>query len=208
MRRKQRIDMNTTLFEAFANKYQKPKANTGVSLEQLGLGESESLKHFMQEVGGGIFEGGFLSIVSVREQLLSYGGWEYWLPKEARLFASSAFGFLAFTQGEDLWLIDTQYGQVIESDCTLVEFINDLASEEAREMLQAELFNQRLRIGGSLNPEEFLCPVPMIPLGGVWDTISLQPMKNSIYLSLTGQLFQKDGDMPAEVLLLGDETRE
>lgn len=195
-------DKTPERFRAFYAAFGQPVKDTGINLVQAGLEHSQSLTAFEQEIGTGCFAEGFLSVLSNREKITYYGGWEQWLPVGAKLFAASAFGFLAFTTGEDLWLVDTQYGQVVESDFTLEVFLNDLAATDTLEMLQAELFRSWNKLGGSLKPTEFLSPVPLVALGGGWDISSLKPIQTEIFLSMTGQLFQKDEGMPAEVSYL------
>lgn len=192
------------MWEAFVQVFGCPQAGSGVALEVVGLAHSATLRQFVGEVGSGVFTGGYLSLVSERETMASYGGWEEWLPAGARLFASTAFGFLAFTRGEDLWLLDTQYGEIVESDNSLAEFIIDLCQLETREYLREPLFEEWQRLFGSLPFDSYLCPVPALALGGSWELGGLQAMKTTIFLPFTGQLFAKDGGMPAEVRLLAE----
>lgn len=192
------------MFEQFLHAFGYPEVGSGVPLETIGLAHSETLRQFVDEVGSGLFAGGFLSLVSKREQTEGFGGWEDWLPQGTRLFASTACGFLAFTKGEDLWLIDTQYGEIVESDFSLAEFIIDLCQTETREYLREPLFKEWQRLFVSLPFDSYICPVPAISLGGNWNLSSLQTMKAPIFLSFTGQLFSKGGDMPAEVRWLAE----
>lgn len=191
------------LFEQFQKVYGKPKELTGVSVNSLGLSNSESLREFESEIGGGIFSDGLISLLSVREQVNTLCGWEKYLPDGMKLFGTSAFGFLMLTSGEDLYLIDTQYGEIVESDYSLKEFINSLGSidiiQEIIKVAQFELWNT---IGGKLKANEVLNPTPAIALGGTFEVIFLKPMSLEIYLSFTGGLFSIDGGMPAEVIRL------
>lgn len=101
-------------------------------------------------------------------------------------------------------MIDTQYGEIVESDFSLAEFIIDLCQTETREYLREPLFKEWQSLFSSLSFDSYLCPVPAIPLGGNWNLSSLQTMKAPIFLSFTGQLFAKGGDMPAEVRWLAE----
>lgn len=187
-------------FEPFKREYGVPQQDTAVDLERLRLGHSAGLRQIVSEVGGGTFAGGFLSLVSVRECVEDLGGWEAWLPTGSRLFGCSAFGFLMTTRGEDVWVIDTQYGEVVESDQTIQRFIETLATPGSRdEILRKPLFDLWNEMVGGVPPSSVLCPTPAIPLGGTWTVTSLSVMSLPVYLSFTGQMFSPDGGMPAEV---------
>lgn len=187
-------------FEAFVQEFGRPRAGTGVALATLKLGHSKPLQAFVAEVGGGVFADGLISIASTREDVLELGGWQAWLPAGARLFGCGAFGFLLTTRGEDVWLVDTQYGQVIESDMSIPQLLTQLTDPGSRdEDLRAPLFNFWNRMTGPLDPKSVLCPTPAIPLGGQWSVETLSVMTLPVYLSFTGQLFAPGAGMPAEV---------
>jgi len=188
------------MFEAFINSYEQPISDTTANLTKLGLIQSQSLQNFITEGGGGIYANGALSLLSVREEIDNLGGWEIWLPENSQLMGCSAFGTLFLTGGEDLWIIDTQYGQVIESDWPLAMFINSLAEQEQRDdFLHESLYKDWLALGQILPNTSVLCPTPALALGGQFDLISLSIMSLSVYLSFTAQLFEPNSDMPAEV---------
>lgn len=192
------------LFEQFQKAFGKPKELTRVGINNLGLSNSESLRLFESEIGGGIFADGLISILSVREQVNNLGGWENYLPKGMELFGTLVFGFLMLTSGEDLYLINTQYGEIVESDYSLIEFINDLGNiDTMEEIISAPRFELWKSFGIKLLPKQVLCPTPAIALGGTWDISALKPMNFELYLSFTGGLFSINGDMPAEVIRLG-----
>lgn len=187
-------------FEAFVKEYGAPKAGTSISLEELQLSHSAGLKLFASHVGGGVFAKGFISLVSVREKVSNLGGWEVWLPKGSRLFGCSAFGTLFTTTGNDAWITDTQYGEIVESDDTMEDFIDVLASPSARDdVLQKPFFDRWSSVAGELPPDSVLCPVPALPLGGSLSVDKLTTMSLPVYLSFTGQLFSPQGGMPATV---------
>jgi hypothetical protein len=187
-------------FDPFVAQYGAPRAETAASLADLGLAHSAGLEEFSEKVGGGVFADGFLSILSVREKVDGLGGWEAWLPEGSRLFGCGAFGFLMATRGDDVWIVDTQYGQVIESDFTVPEFICELANAETREThLRASVFDAWSRMAGPLDSRSVLSPTPAIALGGNWAAASLSVMSLPVYLSFTGQMFAPGAGMPAEV---------
>src|SRR5215813_14203981 len=100
--------MNTIDYTPFKTAFGSPKPGTAADLQALGLASSTALREFSSQVGGGMFQRGLISVISLREQVPNLGGWERGLPDGLKLFASSAFGFLLLTRGEDVWIIDTQ----------------------------------------------------------------------------------------------------
>jgi hypothetical protein len=190
-----------SVFSPFINEFGTPKASTGVAPAALGLEGFEELGQFAQDAGTGIFRDGLVSFCSTREIVDGLGAWSAWIPNSPRLFGSTAFGTLFVTSNQkDIWLIDTQYGQVVESDFTLTDFANAFADPEIRdEYLKPELFSVWQKMGGELPDDSVLVPTPMIPLGGNWAASSLSPSKLSVYISITGQLFAPGSGMPAEV---------
>jgi hypothetical protein len=146
--------------------------------------DSPELAAFVRDVGGGIFCGGLLSLVSVREEIESYGGWEQRLPDGARLFGMSAFGWLFFTStGEDLWLVDTQENDVVDSRFSITEFIADkLVEERTRAVYLMEPLWRSW--GGVLDTRRILAPAPAIALGGTWSKENLHPVSLVEFLAL------------------------
>lgn len=187
-------------FGAFEKEFGSAREGTAVALGTLGLEHSKSLADFVAQVGGGVFADGLLSVVSTRENVGDLGGWETWLPAGTRLFGCSAFGFLLTSRGEDVWLVDTQYGQIVESDMAIPDVLAELAGSEMREeYLRASLFKAWNRMAGPLDSKSVLCPTPAIPLGGQWSVEALSVMSLPVYLSFTGQMFSPGAGMPAEV---------
>jgi hypothetical protein len=187
-------------FEAFTKEFGQPRAGSGAELAALGLEHSKPLQQFVAEVGGGVFADGLISVVSTREDVRDLGGWEAWLPPKARLFGCGAFGFLLATQGTDVWLVDTQYGQVIESDIPIEPLLLQMTESQSRdEDLREPLFKLWNRMMGPLDSKSVLSPTPAIPLAGQWSVETLSVMTLPVYLSFTGQMFAPGGGMPAEV---------
>lgn len=187
-------------FADFHSCYGKPRPSTGVTLSALGLAHSRGLSEFQREVGFGVFADGLLSFGSVREEGAELCGWASWVPPEARLFGCSAFGALYLTRGEDVWVIDTQEGVVIESDFTVGELLDKLTTEELlRGSLRAAVFADWLDHGGSLPPRSVLCPAPAIALGGTWALESLAPVSLPVYLAFTSALFLPEGSAPVDL---------
>jgi len=188
-------------FESFVREYGTPKPDTAADLARLRLDHSAGLRELSTEVGAGVFGGGFISLMSVREAVDSLGGWERWLPAGARLFGCSAFGVLmTTTTGEDVWIVDTQYGQVVESDDTIEDFIGVLATPDCREtVLREPLFKLWNEVVGGLPPTSVLSPTPALPMGGRWSVDTLNIVTLAVYLSFTAQLFGPEGGTPVEV---------
>lgn len=180
--------MDLSRFKAL---YGTPKPGTAASLKDLGLAHSASLREFARQLDGGIFERGFLSVLSVREKVPDLGGWESVLPPGARLFAMTAFGVLFVTStGEDIWLVDTQMGHVGEADLTMEALFNErLADPSVRsESLREELFRDWAGEYGEVDADKVLAPVPAIALAGNWWADSLQQYRVPEYLSFTAGL--------------------
>jgi len=174
------------MFAAFKQAMGTPEPGTAATLDELRLSQSSTLRTFGQEVGFGRFKKGLFSVVSVRERLPDLGGWERVLPANARPFASSAFGvlFLSVT-GEDVWVLETQYGSVTESDMPMVDVLNLFADEKVREEeLRQSLFDQCVDI----KPTCVLSPTPAIALAGYWSWECMREMSMGIYLSFTAGL--------------------
>lgn len=188
------------MFEPFIQEFGSPRPGTAAGLDVLGLSDSDGLRLFADEVGGGIFAEGLVSLLSVRERVDDLGGWQHWLPPGSRLFGCLAFGFLMTTTGDDVWLVNTQYGEILESDLSIPEAIVQLTSPTAGEdILRSRLFRIWNEMGRSLPSDSVLCPTPAIALGGTWTATTLSIMTLPVYLSFTGQMFSPDGGMPARV---------
>jgi hypothetical protein len=191
-------------FKPFIDHFGAAAEGSELPLESFGLAKTATLKEFTEEVGGGIFASGLLSILSVREQVSSLGGWEKWIPAGCRLFASSGLGMLFLSSFEDLWLIDTQFGEVVESDMPLVHLLNGFSEEEMREGFMFEsLFQAWVKRSGALESRQVLAPTPALALGGELELSSLEPVSMEVYLSMTAQLFSGEGDLRVDVRRLG-----
>jgi len=194
------------MFEEFVQPYGRPQPDTGVEPASLGLDHSAGLKQFSAEVGGGIFADGLLSVLSVRERTPDLGGWQHWLPPNSRLFACSAFGFLMVTTGDDVWLVNTQYGEILETELSIREAILQCTVPTTRaEILRSRLFELWNQMAGPLPHDSVLSPTPAIALGGTWTVTTLSVMTLPVYLSFTAQIFAPGGGSPANVHRLADE---
>ena len=190
-------------FEKFGDHYGGPEAGTG-SDSVPAMADSAVLTEFHEETGGGVFASGLISILSRRELLPSLGGWERWLPPGAKLFATSAMGMLFLTSGEDLWIVDTQYGEVIESTVPIVDLINSFADLPMREeYLYESRVKAWLEVSGALDVDCVLSPTPALALGGTLEVTSLRPVKLEVYLGFTSQLFGNEGDLAVQIHKLG-----
>ena len=192
-------------FGEFVTRYGKPRAGSSANLRPLGLEDSSALRAFTDSVGAGVFGNGLISVASIREGNGGLFGWEWWLPGRARLFATSAFGTLFATDRESLWVVDTQYGLVVESTIGLADFLGLLAAEQiTRQRLRAPLFAEWQQLGGDLPSHCVLCPLPALALGGSWQAQSLSIMTLPVYLTFTAGLFPSDIDTTIRVERVGD----
>lgn len=99
---------------------------------------------------------------------------------------------------EAVWIVEPQYGIVVESAIPLGEFFDGLASSAVFDgRLRAPLLHQWLALGGALPAHCVLCPRPALALGGEWNAHALAVMLMPVYLLFTAGLF--NGDMPVTV---------
>jgi hypothetical protein len=175
------------MFEDFKREMGSPEQGTASTLDELGLTQSSTLRRFGEEVGFGRFKDGLFSIVSVRERVPGIGGWERVYPDGVRVFASSAFGWLWLTTtGEDVWMLEPNYGTVGDTDMPMAEVINMLADPAVREEhLHEKLFEQ---YGIPLKPANVLSPTPAIALAGYWSPECLREAQLPEFLSFTAGL--------------------
>jgi hypothetical protein len=175
-------------FEAFVNAYGRPAAGTAAPPQQPLL--PRALQRLVQAGLAGSYGGGALSLLSTREAGAGLGPWAAWLPAGARLFGCTGFGSLFVWAQGAIRLVDTQYGQVIDSPDDLEEFLVRVAAAEARrDAFREPLFRRWVEINGPLAPTDVLSPTPALPLGGDWTLDALRPAHLEVYLALTGQLF-------------------
>jgi hypothetical protein len=195
------------MLTGFVECFGRPQQETG-ALKSLGLEDSDSIREFDRDVGCGVFADGLLSVGSIRESDVDLCGWASWVPNDARLFASSAFGILYLTRGDDVWVVDTQEGVVVQSNLSIVELILQLTTPELiRGSLRGELFAQWIDRCGALPSRSVLCPTPALALGGSWAVESLAPVTLAVYLAFTSALFQPQGSVPVDVRMLDGSHR-
>jgi hypothetical protein len=169
-------------FDAVIAAYGRPASGTAAKAP-------EGVEAIVEAGLSGIYAGGALSLASVREEA-GLGPWSRWLPAGAQLFGTTGFGTLFVVAGEDLYLVDTQYGQVIDSEPDLEYFLEAASSRETREELFHEpLFQTWVEHNEPLEPTDVLSPTPALPLGGEWVASQLQPAHLSVYLQLLAQCF-------------------
>lgn len=187
----------------FVECFGRPQPQTSTPLKDLGLERSDGMREFERDAGCGVFADGLISVGSTRESDVDLCGWASWVPTAARLFACSAFGILYLTQGEDVWVVDTQEGVVVQSDLSIHELILELTTPELiRGSLRGELFAQWLDRCGALPSRSVLCPTPALALGGSWAVESLAPVTLAVYLAFTSALFKPEGSIPVDVRML------
>ncbi len=175
-------------YEAFRSAFGQPQPGTAAGVAHVPPGA----RRLIDAGVAGSYGDGFLSLASVREaDAGGLGPWAAWLPSGAELFGSTGFGLLFAIVGDDvLYLVDTQYGQVIDSEPPLEVFLETAASAVAREdLFRQSLFRQWVELNGPLERTEVLSPTPALPLGGDWVLGQLQPVHLKVYLQLTAQFF-------------------
>ena len=173
-------------FEAFKDAFGEPAAGSARRPDKL----PAVLEPLAGADLGGVYDDGFVSVLSEREGDGSLSAWSAHLPKGAYLFGSTAFAKLFVATDEELYIVDTQYGQVTEAEPDIEEFLEITAGADARSgILREDLFRQWVEINEPLAPTDVLAPTPYLPLGGSWAVETLKPAKLSVYLGLTGQLF-------------------
>lgn len=154
------------------------------------------LKDAIEGGFAGAYGDGILSIWGDREQLASLGGWEAYLPPGSFVFATTAFGVCAIWGGGRIWILDPQYGQIVESEMEIGECLEVLARDK---WLHAELFHRwKANAVAPLGPFEVLTTVPLLALGGSWES-PLHPEPLEVFLGMTAGLFDPEGSSPAEV---------
>jgi hypothetical protein len=178
-------------FSSFRNAFGSPRPGSAVDLQALGLAHSAPLQAFVSQVGGGMFARGLISVVSRREQVTNLGGWERLLGPGVRLFATSAFGLLMLTAGEDVWIADTQSNDVFEADMSIEDALSNLCNPTTREdHLHESLFHEWSQNTLELENTKVLSLTPALALGGMWSRENLRETEIGIYLSFTAQLAQ------------------
>lgn len=183
--------------DPFTLAFGEPLPCTAVPASTLGLADSVTQSSPNRQ---GVFRSGLLSICSCRENGGDLGAWATYLPPGARLFASSAFGFLFALAGDAIWVINPHYGQIVESDVGLPEFWSMLCEPALRKVhLQEPLFTQWLALNRQPLIADWLCPTPAIALAGDWRVSTLKPMTPAVMLSFTAQLFDASGANAVEV---------
>lgn len=188
------------MFESFVARFGQPEHGSGLGLQAFALANDE-LRQFEREVGTGRFADGWVSVCSKRELCADYGGWERYLPAGACLVASSAFGFLLWSAGDAVWLIDTQHGQVMASELSLSEALLRFAEPEfVAAFLHPTLWRAwREQSELPLASSAVLCPVPALALGGAWPPKRWAEMTMPVYLSFTFQLFADQNQSAVQV---------
>jgi hypothetical protein len=174
------------MFEAFKEAYGEPAAGSAKAPAKL----PAVLEPLAGSGIGGVYDDGFISVLSEREGDGGLVGWSGHLPKGAYLFGSSAFGTLFVATDEEIYIVDTQYGQVIEAEPDIADFLEIATGHDARsDIFREALFRQWVEMNEPLAPTDVLAPTPYLPLGGTWALESLKPVNLQAYLGLTGQLF-------------------
>jgi Domain of unknown function (DUF1851) len=175
-------------FEPFTTAYGRPQPGTAADMGDV----PPAAQQLVDAGAAGIYGDGFLSLASVREAHAGgLGAWASLLPRGAQLFGSTCFGLLFVIVGDDdLYLVDTQYGQVIDSEPPLDVFLDTAASDVAREdLFRQPLFRQWVELNGPLARTQVLSPTPAPALGGDWALAGLQALHLATYLQLTAQFF-------------------
>jgi hypothetical protein len=188
--------------EAFGLSY--GSAEPGTWSERLveKLGAFESGRRLVESTGAGLFDSGFFSIASVREDVDRLGGWERWLPDGAFWYAASAFGMLYVAAPDGcMWLVNSQIGSVMPTAFPLDEALARAAEPSTGdELLMRPLFRQWLDGHGPLPSGTLLASSPPVIEAGAWSVDLFSPLPSAEFLESTANLFEPVGATPISLM--------
>src|SRR5262249_35069826 len=109
----------------------------------------------------------------------------------ARVFGTTCFGHLFVSVGDDdLYLVDSQYGDVFHWESGLEALLEHAASDATREELfHQSLFRQWLELNGPLHQTDVLTPIAVLYDGGDWKLEKLQTRSLEVYLRLMAHYY-------------------
>lgn len=153
-------------------------------------------------VGAGIFDDGFFSLGSVREEAAGLGGWDQWLPRGSFCFASSVFGvfYIAAPDGQ-MWLLHSQIGSLMPTEFDLDEAVLQISRPTTREgLLNRALFKAWMKQHGHLVLGHLLISDPPVIEAGVWDASALRSLPAADFMAATSALFEPVGPIPVSIV--------
>jgi hypothetical protein len=139
-------------------------------------------------VGAGVFANGLVSLWSVREDGISLEGWPIPTVERPIVFASTAFGTLFAMGKSGIWVIDSVNGTVFDTDLSIKELLEQLATAESRNgTLDEAGLSSWTAVNRTLADREILCPRLLPALGGSTDIASLRAVDLRVHIDLARQ---------------------
>lgn len=196
--------MSTPAIEAFLDLYGRPAPRSGSATVAARLRELPSGKRLLEALTPGLYDEGFLSLASLREEVDDLEGWERFVPAGAFWYAASALGVLYIAAPDDrMWLVHSRAGSVMQTDFALDEAILKAATPStANDLLLRPVFKAWPGDTQLLSKGEFLAPVP-ITVEDNWDIDRYEPVANRDYLRSSAALFQPPGSVSVNILAPG-----
>ncbi|RYG86550.1 MAG: hypothetical protein EON58_21615, partial [Alphaproteobacteria bacterium] len=188
--------------KAFVDRFGLSVPGTSSSMVKERLRSFPSGRTLLDSIDAGVFDDGFFSVASVREDVPDLGGWQRWLPPEAFWYASSVFGvlYIAAPNGR-AWLLHAQVGSILPTEFRLDEAVEKVAAPSTNEgLLQRPLFRSWLADHGRLPAEMFLTSVPPVVESGEWRLENLQRSSAENFLRQTAGLFEPLGPTPVSIM--------
>jgi hypothetical protein len=140
-------------------------------------------------VGAGVFSAGLVSFCSVREQGVKLEGWPIPADERPVVFASTGFGTMFAMGKSGMWVVDAVEGTVFDTDLSVEELLDQLASEESRTgSVDQAGFERWVELHGPPGPREILVPRPLPALGGSGNFASLAPADLRVHVDLARQI--------------------
>lgn len=174
-------------FDHFSRTYGPPKSGTAAPAAAFAgvAGAAEACS----AVGAGVFAQGLVSLCSVREEGVSLRGWPVPADENPIVFASTAFGTLFAMGGAGMWVVDAINGTALDTDLSIEELLDQLASAESRAgTLDQEGFERWIGLRGPLGDREILQPRPLPALGGTGGFATLEPADLRVHMDLARQI--------------------
>ncbi|AQR73126.1 hypothetical protein [Sphingomonas sp. LM7] len=187
--------------EVFLSVYGKSAAQSKSEDVARRLAELPSGERLLSALAPGLYDDGFLSIASLREEVSDLGGWERFLPAGSFWYAASALGILYIAAPDDrMWLVHTRAGSVMQTDFALDEAILKAATPStANDLLLRPVFKAWPGDTQLLAQGALLAPVP-ITADDLWQVDRYEPMTSADYLAASAALFEPLGPVPVNVM--------
>ena len=160
----------------------------------------------LPDIGIGVFDDGFVSVGSIREDIdpmHDLRGWDRWLPPNSVWFASSAFGMLFIASPPDgmVWLVNTQIGSILPTDFPADEAVQQMAASTTRDgLLKRPLFREWRTRNRSLADGWMLISEPAVVELGDWKVDAMRAIPPADFLSATAASFHPIGPTPISLM--------